>query len=173
MSARARLGVIALALGAFCMWLGLRDPAFDEATFEPAPRAMPQPVLTAARPPAAVSVQRALPAAQPLQLAAASSVPDSEPHPITPERARLQRELQLIGALNDAVDLADGARVRELVVRYREHDPTDEQGLQAGYEHIADCLEQPGEEARARAQQYYDRERASILRRYIRRHCLE
>jgi hypothetical protein len=165
-SAGARLSVIALALAAFCTWLGLSDPAFEEATFEPAPPPADSPS------PAAVSVARVRPAARPLQLAAASPAPDGVAHPLTPERARLQRELQLIGALNDAVDLADGARVRELVARYREHDPSDEHGLQGGYEQIADCLEHPGEATRARAQTYYDRERASTLRRYIRRHCL-
>ncbi|HKP62293.1 MAG TPA: hypothetical protein VJV78_36420 [Polyangiales bacterium] len=172
MSARARLGLFALALGVFCGWLGLSDPAFEVGAFEaptPLPLAASQP--SASLPVPAARPLRVLPSAPKLQLAAATPEPDIHPHPLTPERARLQRENQLIGALNDAVDLADGARVRELVARYREHDPSDEQGLQAGYERIADCLEQPGEASRASAQEYYDRERASILRRYIRRHC--
>jgi hypothetical protein len=172
MRARARLSVIALALGVFCAWLGLRDAAFEEAAFDE-PRA---PLLQAAPLSATLRVTPTLPGSSssaPLQLAAASPTADEHPHPLTPAHVRLQRELQLIGALNDAVDLADAARVRELVARYREHDPTDEHGLQVGYERIADCLERPGEATRALAQEYYDRERASTLRRYIRRHCLE
>ena len=37
----------------------------------------------------------------------------------------------------------------------------------------AECLDHPGPAATAAAQRYYDRERGSILRRYIRRTCLE
>ena len=98
---------------------------------------------------------------------------DMRPHPITPEHVRLQQQLQLVGALNDALDLQDGPRMRELIARYRQRDPQDENALAQGYERLADCLERPGAAARAAAQEYYDRERASTLRRYIRRTCLE
>ena len=95
------------------------------------------------------------------------------PHPITPEHRRLQLELQLVAAMNDALDRRDGPALRGLVETYRAHDPGDEHGLQAGYTHLADCLEHPGEVASAAARDYYERERASTLRRYIRRTCLE
>jgi hypothetical protein len=99
--------------------------------------------------------------------------PDSHPHPITPEREHIQRELQLVGALNDAVDLHDVSALRQLTARYREHEPDDANALGAGYALIADCLQFPGPETRSRAQRYYDLERASTLRRYVRRTCLE
>lgn len=112
--------------------------------------------------------------AQPAAPAATSREPKPEPqHPRTAERERIQHENQVIGALNDAVDLHDIAGLRRLIVRYRELDPSDEQGMQAGYAHIADCLQYPGQASRTSAQAYYDLERASTLRRYVRRACLE
>jgi len=96
-----------------------------------------------------------------------------QPHPITPEREKIQRGNQLVGALNDAMDRHDVKEMRRLVEIYREHEPPDENKLQEGYARIADCLQEPSEEARARAQAYYDTERASTLRRYVRRACLE
>jgi hypothetical protein len=98
---------------------------------------------------------------------------DLHPHPLTPERNRLQRELQLVAALNDAMDVHDVPAMRRLIALYMEHDPTDEHRMQAGYAAIADCLQYPGDPSRARAQRYYDTERASTLRRYVRRNCLE
>jgi hypothetical protein len=95
------------------------------------------------------------------------------PHPITPKHRRIFRENNLIGDLNGAMDVADVAGLRKLVRQYRDEYPEDAHVLQAGYELIADCLDRPGPETRARAQRYYDEELASGLRRYIRRHCLE
>lgn len=98
---------------------------------------------------------------------------DGHAHPITAEHVQLQTELQLIGALNDALDLHDVSAMRRLITKYREHDPSDEHRLQAGYERIADCLQYPGAASRESAQRYYDQERASTLRRYVRRACFE
>lgn len=94
-------------------------------------------------------------------------------HPITPERVQIQQRLQLVQALNDAYDRHDITSLRHLIERYRDADPQDENALRAGYERLADCLQYPGEESRASALAYYDRERASTLRRYVRRTCLE
>jgi hypothetical protein len=94
-------------------------------------------------------------------------------HPITPEHRRIFRENNLIGDLNGAMDVMDVAGLRRLLQQYREEYPEDAHVLQDGYALIADCLERPGPETRAVAQRYYDVERASGLRRYIRRHCLE
>lgn len=98
------------------------------------------------------------------------------PHPITPERDALQYELRLVGALQDALDLGDAPALRELIQRYRAHVPGDENKLAEGYERLADCLESSvsnHEVVRARALEYYENERASTVRRYIRRVCLE
>lgn len=95
------------------------------------------------------------------------------PHPITPERVQLQQRLQLVAALNDAFDRHDITGLRRLIKRYRAADPNDDNALGAGYERLADCLQSPGAASRANAQDYYDHERASTLRRYVRRTCLE
>jgi hypothetical protein len=95
------------------------------------------------------------------------------PHPITPERIRIQQENQILGAMNDAMDLSDGARLRKILNEYREQYPEDPNQLQEGYQVIADCLERPGAASAAVGQRYYDEERGSILRRFVARHCLE
>jgi hypothetical protein len=95
------------------------------------------------------------------------------PHPITPERERIQGENRLIGAMNDAMDLSDGPSLRKILDEYRHGYPEDPSGLQAGYAIVADCLERPGTESRAAAARYFETERGSILRRFVARHCLE
>jgi hypothetical protein len=49
-----------------------------------------------------------------------------------------------------------------------------------GYERVADCIDADGraddltvDSTRANAQRYYDEARASSVRRYVRRFCLE
>jgi len=95
------------------------------------------------------------------------------PHPITAEHRVIQRELRLIAALIDALDLRDASSLRRLIALHKLEYPQDENALRAGYERIADCLETPGEHSRQAAQDYYATERASTLRRYVRRVCLE
>lgn len=95
------------------------------------------------------------------------------PHPLTGERIRIQQQNQMIQALNDAMDLGDAERMRQLIPIYAELDPEDENALRAGYEVIADCIEHPGEASLAAAHRYYDEKRASTLRRFVRRHCFE
>jgi hypothetical protein len=95
------------------------------------------------------------------------------PHPITPTHERIFRENDLIGNLNGAMDVQDVAGLRALLKQYRDEYPEDAHVLADGYQLIADCLEHPGAETRAVAQRYYDEQRDSGLRRYIRRHCLE
>jgi hypothetical protein len=93
------------------------------------------------------------------------------PHPVTPEHQRIFRENQLIQALNDAMDSKDASALQSALASYRSEYPEDAHGLQAGYELIANCLEH-GAEYRAAAQRYFDEERGSSLRRFVRRHCL-
>lgn len=95
------------------------------------------------------------------------------PHAITPTHERIYRENNLIGDLNGAMDVKDVAGLRALLKQYRDEYPEDAHVLADGYQLIADCLEHPGAETRAVAQRYYDEQRDSGLRRYIRRHCLE
>lgn len=95
------------------------------------------------------------------------------PHPITPQHERIYRENSLVSNLNGAMDVKDVDGMRALLKQYREEYPEDANVLQDGYAIIADCLERVGPDTRAAGQRYYDAERASSLRRYIRRHCLE
>lgn len=95
------------------------------------------------------------------------------PHPITPEHDRIFRENQLIGALYGAMDVQDGPGVRKLADQYRNEFPDDPNQLQEGYDVIADCLEHPGTASAAAGLQYDEAQRGSILRRFVRRYCLE
>ena len=111
---------------------------------------------------------------------AAAPSHDRHPHPSTPEREALQQELRIVGALQDALDLEDVPALRALIARYRAHVPADENQLAEGYARLADCLEVDHDQrdhehdsVRAAALAYYENERASTLRRYIRRICLE
>jgi hypothetical protein len=95
------------------------------------------------------------------------------PHPITERHRSIQRENNLRALLNEAVTARNGERVRELLREYRLSHPEDPNRLQAGYQVLAECLTNPSDTARVEAARYYDAHRGSILRRSIRRVCLE
>jgi hypothetical protein len=71
------------------------------------------------------------------------------------------------------MDIGDVAWLREGLDAYRSEYPDDPHALQEGYEIIADCLEHPGAASTEVARQYYSANKASTLRRYVRRHCFE
>ena len=95
------------------------------------------------------------------------------PHPITPEHERIYAENRLILRLNDAMSFRKAKEMREMLVEYRKLDPEDVHANQAGYEIIADCMEFPGDASLAAARHFYDTERHSTLRRFVRRVCFE
>jgi hypothetical protein len=113
----------------------------------------------------------------PVTHAAVAPAPSAEEflpsHPINDARLRQQRQNQFIQMMNDAMDLKDGQRLRELTENFQKErfDDTDKHG--EGSLIIADCLEHPGPAARVAAQAFWDRERGSTLRRHVKRHCLE
>jgi hypothetical protein len=135
-----------------------REPAAPPPPTAPAPSAPPKPAAPAVLPPDAAHAE-------------ANTLPPS--HPITPAHERIQLENQYIQALNDAMDLRDGAKLRKLAAQYRVQGFKDVDQLGEGYEIVANCLEHPGEASRAAAQAFFDRERGSNLRRHLHRHCLE
>lgn len=94
------------------------------------------------------------------------------PHPFAARHQRIFRENALLGALNAAVDAADPESLRRLSQQYQAEYPEDEPQLQSGYDLIADCLESADAETTARAQRYFDEERGSTLRRYVKKYCL-
>lgn len=100
-------------------------------------------------------------------------LPGMKPHPMTPEHERIFAENRLIQGLNDAMSFRNVKAMREMLVEYRKLDPTDVDASQAGYEVIADCIEFPGDASLAAARQFYDTERHSPLRRFVRRICFE
>jgi len=93
------------------------------------------------------------------------------PHPIDDTRLRIYRENNLIGAMNQAMDLGRYQELRSLNAQYREDYPEDEHVLQAAYELIADCQEGLSDERQARAREFWKQHRSSQLRRFVRRHC--
>lgn len=157
-------------------------PAEDDASapisgerVPPAPAAAPPPHAAAAP---IANTAAASPATDAGAPAAAPSDNDAgedalrHPHPITSAHVRIQRENNLLGALDGAMDVKDGAGMRRLLQQYRNEFPEDANDLQQGYRIIADCLEYPGPISTAAGQRYYDRERGSTLRRFVARHCL-
>lgn len=94
------------------------------------------------------------------------------PHPITAQHQRVFGENRLIGALNGAMDVKDVPALRRLLKQYREQYPEDPNQLQAGYQVIADCLEQPGAASTAAGQRYYTEQSGSALHRFVGRYCL-
>lgn len=96
------------------------------------------------------------------------------PHPENdPVRQRLHAVNRLIQTMNDAMSFRRVNEMRELLVQYRELDPDDVEAYQAGYEVIADCIEFRGDASLAAARKFYDTERQSPLRRFVRRICFE
>jgi len=161
----------ALLLAALGWWLLLgqdrvpeprRAEAVTEAPDEPAP--LEPKAAAPARPPAPSTTLAA-------EEASEGGPPHS--HPITPAHLRIQLENQYIGAMNDAMDLKDATKLRELVGHYREQGFEDVDKRADGYEIVANCIEHPGAASRAAAQSFWDNQRGSNLRRYVHRHCLE
>lgn len=95
------------------------------------------------------------------------------PHPITPEHERIFAENRTVQALNDSMALRDVSRMRELLSEYRRLDPEDVEATQEGYAVVADCIEYPGSASLAAASRFYDTQRHSPLRRFVRRICFE
>jgi hypothetical protein len=172
------LGALGVCLALIASWLpegaGRLQPS--AATMVEFAEAVPQPAVSSELEHRAWPTRQSAPAPAAARVAAAALsdlTPDEHPHPLTARHRHLQRELQLVGALNDALDLEDGSELRRLVALYLEHDPLDENKLAEGYTRLADCLQHPGDGSRSAAADYYERERASTLRRYVRRVCLE
>jgi hypothetical protein len=161
----------ALLAGAVALWLLVGRRGDEERARGPeAPQVAAPPMAPAPRPTPAPP-----PAPPPVAAAPEEKAPESPPpsHPITPERVRIQKENSLIQEANDAMDLEDAPRLRAAVAAYRAEGFEDVDKLADGYEIVANCIEHPGEASRAAAQAFWDRERASILRRHVHRHCLE
>lgn len=99
--------------------------------------------------------------------------PTKHAHPITEEHLRLYRETDLLDGAWLALRKRDFSKARDLVATHRSEYSGSKEHMDEGLLLLADCMESPGAETRARAQQFYDSKTYSPMRRRIRRLCLE
>jgi len=178
-------GGLALLLG-FALWWGFREtkspvppepmPAIEPAR-SPSPTPAPPAVASSPAPSPARSVEEQI-ANDGIPIRGPGAIDDSDaalrhPHPITPAHERIYKENNMIGAMNAAMDLGNIVELRRLNREYREQYPEDSHLMQDGYDIIADCMERRTESNRIAAQRFYDTQIASMLRRYMRIHCLQ
>ena len=100
-------------------------------------------------------------------------VPGAKPHPLTEEHLRRYREMSLIESTWTALEQRDFANARQLIEQHRLEYHGENEDLDEGMSLLADCMQHPSAETRARAQRFYDEETYSTARRRIRRWCLE
>jgi hypothetical protein len=169
------------------VWLLLRPANEPAVAPDETIEATPAPSLAPAPPPAPPPVAQPLaqpdtvprPPAAPQGPRVAGPHPDDPhesgmlAHPMDDAHARIDAENQLILRLNDAMSLRKVREMREMIAEYQKLDPADTDGSQAGYTVIADCIAHPGDASLAAAHQFYDTQRHSPLRRYVRRICFE
>jgi hypothetical protein len=95
------------------------------------------------------------------------------PHPITKEHLRLYREADLLDGAATLLRKHEIEHARVLLqqhsLEYSAREGSDNQGLWL----LADCLEHRDADSVARAQAFYDRHTHSMIRRQIRKQCLE
>jgi hypothetical protein len=179
-STRRRLSAAAVAVPIVFGVCWVLAPYNHHAAPEPS-RTAPAPVATAHETAHANTLdERAtLPARtlEPRELARARERPEAQdvghPHPLSAAHQRIFAENARVAELNSAMDRGDYAALRELDARYREAYPEDEHALQQGYELIADCMERLTPARVDAARRFWRERRASSLRRYVRRYCLQ
>lgn len=156
-----------------------RDEPSEEALPRPAPHpvAPARPVATRKQAELAVAEPPAEVTANPRQIVGPRPndphEPGMLPHPLDEARERIFKENRLLQSLNDAMSFRRVNEMREMLVEYRELDPNDIDKYQLGYEVIADCIEFPGNASLTAAHEFYDTQRHSPLRRFVRRICFE
>lgn len=157
------LAACALALFAAALLPGARDASSARRASQPAS----SPAVEAA--PHAPVVRTA---ATPSTLAS-TAAPDRHPHPITAEHRRLYREADLLDGAAALLRKKSVAEARALLAEHRaEYAPrqgSDNEGLAL----LADCIERRDTASVDRAQAFYDRYTHSMVRRQIRKQCLE
>jgi pyruvate/2-oxoglutarate dehydrogenase complex dihydrolipoamide acyltransferase (E2) component len=99
--------------------------------------------------------------------------PTRHAHPITAEHLRMYREDELLNGAWRALRKRDFARARELVTTHQSEYPASKAHMDEGLLLLADCMEHPSAESRAKAQAFYDTKTFSPMRRRLRRLCLE
>lgn len=165
--------VVLLVVGALVVLSAEGSPKETPNVTEQTPATAPSPKLTPSMTPALEYAADGIP----FKPKDPSVSPDPEgpmhPHPHTPEHERIYRENNLFGAISGAMDRRDTRGMRELLAEYETDYPEDSHLLQQGFAVIADCIDHPGETSRAAARSYYKNNKASNIRRYVRRHCFD
>jgi hypothetical protein len=104
---------------------------------------------------------------------ASTAAHDRHPHPITAEHRRLYRDADLIDGAAALLRKGSVAEARALLAQHRiEYSPregSDNEGLAL----LADCIERRDAPSIERARSFYERNTHSMVRRQIRRQCLE
>jgi len=104
---------------------------------------------------------------------ASTAKPDRHPHPITAEHRRLYREADLLDGAAGLLRKKSVTEARSLLAEHRaEYAPrqgSDNEGLAL----LADCIERRDAGSIDRARAFYDRYTHSMVRRQIRKQCLE
>jgi hypothetical protein len=98
---------------------------------------------------------------------------DGVPHPITAEHLALYRDVDLLDGAWQAARAGDYAGAREQLVEHARAYPERPDEMREGMSLLIDCMQAGGADARARAQRFYDEQTHSMLRRRMRRHCLQ
>lgn len=165
-------------------WLALGALAVGAAALLSQLRAPPAAGSDAARAPGAPPGRRAQRMGAQLvrQLAAAPDAradrgherpTDGRPHPISPEHRRLYRDVDLLRAADAEIRAGRFDAARALIAQHRSElggmSAQEEEGLLL----LADCAERPTAANVARVRRFYDAHTDSMLRRRLRRACLE
>ncbi len=95
------------------------------------------------------------------------------PHPITTQHLENFRQVDLLDGAWSALQRHDFARARELVARHRRDYPGQWEDMNEGLEILAECLERPSAEILERAARFHRERTASMMRKRVRRYCLE
>jgi len=103
----------------------------------------------------------------------ASFDPSRHAHPITAEHLRLYREDDLQGAAWQALRKRDFQAARQLVATHQAEYRDSKAHIDEGLLLLADCMQSPSAENKARARAFYDEKTYSPMRRRLRRGCLE
>jgi hypothetical protein len=104
---------------------------------------------------------------------ASTATHDRHPHPITAEHRRLYRDADLIDGAAALLRKGSTAEARALLAQHRTEYPQREGSDNEGLALLADCIERRDAPSIERARSFYDRNTHSMVRRQIRKQCLE
>jgi hypothetical protein len=123
----------------------------------------------------AASVARSEPAltAVAAQPASGPSNNPEWPHPITAEHQRLYRDVDMLEAARGALRAHDFERARTILAQHRAEQHRAYDDMNEGLTLLTDCMQYPSSVTRERAQKFYSTQTQSMVRREIRRECLE